>query len=101
MDSKMVYKLTANVKPLEIYVGADWGGDKETGRFTAGGIIYLYGNPVAWFCQKQGEEEYKTQIYAFKEGLYIINRLQSGKNTATRSLSARVRARAKERACDH
>jgi len=36
MDSKLLYKLTPNVKPLEIYVGADRGEDKESGPLTAG-----------------------------------------------------------------
>ena len=76
--------LTTTVKPLQIYIDSDWGGDKETGRSTSGGIIFLYGNHVAWFCQKQSdvslstsEAEYKTQTYAFKEGMYFINLIQS------------------------
>jgi hypothetical protein len=87
MDFKLVYKITPDVQPLEISVDSDRGGDIENGRSTAGGIIFLYGNPVTWFCQKQGdvslstiEAEYKTQTYAFKEGMYFINLLQSEMN---------------------
>jgi hypothetical protein len=68
MDFKLVYKITPDVQHLEILTDSEWEGDKETGRFTAGGVIFLYGNPVTWFCQKQGdvslstsEAEYKTQ----------------------------------------
>jgi hypothetical protein len=84
LNLKLVYRVTTTVKPLQIYIDSDWGGDKETGRSTSGGIIFLYGNPVAWFCQKQSdvslstsEAEYKTQTYAFKEGMYFINLIQS------------------------
>ena len=87
MNLKLVYKLTPNVQPLEIYIDSDWGGDPETGRSTAGGIIFSYGNPVTWVCQKQSdvslstsEAEYKTQTYAFKEGMYFINLMQSEMN---------------------
>jgi hypothetical protein len=55
MDFRLVYKITPDVQPLEIFIHSDWGGDKETARSTAGGIIFLYGNPVTWFCQKQGD----------------------------------------------
>jgi hypothetical protein len=73
---KLVYKITPDVQPVEIFIDSDWGGDKATGRSTAGGINFLYGNPVTWFCQKQGdvslstsEAEYKTQTFAFKHNL--------------------------------
>jgi len=75
------------VQPVEIYIDSDWGVDKETGRSTAGDVVFLYGNPVSWFCQKQdcvslstSEAEYKTQTYAFKEGMYFINLLHSEMN---------------------
>jgi len=67
MDFKLVYKITPDVRPLKMFIDINWEGDKETGRSTAGGIIFIYGNPVTWFCQKQGdvslitsEAEYKT-----------------------------------------
>ena len=73
MDFKLSYRVaSSDVQPVEIYIDSDWGGDKETGRSTAGGVVFLYGNPVSWFCQKQdcvslstSEAEYKTQTYAF------------------------------------
>jgi hypothetical protein len=60
MDFKLVHKMTPDVQPLEIFIDSDWGGDKETGRSTAGGIIFLYGNPVTWFGQKQGDVSLST-----------------------------------------
>jgi hypothetical protein len=78
---------SSDVQPVEIYIDSDWGGDKETGRSTAGRVVCLYGNPVSWFCQKQdcvslstSEAEYKILTYAFKEGMYFINLLQSETN---------------------
>jgi hypothetical protein len=88
MDFKPSYRVaSSDVQPVEIYIDSDWGGDKETGRSTAGGVVFLYRNLVSWFCQKQdcislstSEAEYKTQTYAFKEGMYFINLLQSEMN---------------------
>ena len=40
MDIKLVYKLTPNAQPLQNFIDSDWGGDKETGRSTAGGIMF-------------------------------------------------------------
>ena len=30
MNLKLVYRVTTTVKPLQIYIDSDWGGDKET-----------------------------------------------------------------------
>jgi hypothetical protein len=80
MDFKLVYKITPDEQSLEKFIDSKWGGDKEIGRSTARGIIFLYGIPVTWFCQKQGdvslstsEAGYKTQTYAFMEATYFIN----------------------------
>ena len=54
MEFNLTYKLaSSDVQPVEIFIDSDWGGDKETGRSTAGGIVFLNRNPVSWFCQKQ------------------------------------------------
>ena len=97
MDLKLVYKLTPNVQPLQICIDSNWGGDKETCRSTAGGIIFVYVNPVAWFCPKQrdvslstSEAEYKTQTYAFKEGMWFINLLQSEMNIQITPVQTRI-----------
>ena len=58
-------------------------GCQESRRSTSGGVIFAYGNPVAWYSEKQGcvtgsssEAEYVALNSALKEGNYFINLMQ-------------------------
>jgi histone deacetylase 1/2 len=85
MDFKLSSRVpSSDVQPVETYIDSDWGGDKETGGSTASGVLFLYGNPVSWFCQKQDCVSHSTSeaesVFAFKECMYFINLLQSDMN---------------------
>jgi hypothetical protein len=82
-DIKLKYTKIPNAKPLEVYTDSDWAGCQESRRSTSGGVIFAYGNPVAWYSEKQGcvtgsssEAEYVALNSALKEGNYFINLMQ-------------------------
>ena len=82
-DIKLRYTRIPEAEPLEVYTDSVWAGCQETRRSTSGGIIFAYGNPVAWYSEKQGcvtgsssEAEYVALNSALKEANYFINIMQ-------------------------
>ena len=80
---KLTYVRQPNSPTLSMYMDADWAGDPEDRKSTAGAIVFYHGNPVGWISQKQktvststSEAEYKTMTYAFKEGMYYYNLME-------------------------
>ena len=50
----MKYTKIPNAKSLEAYTNSDSAECQESRRSTTGGIIFAYGNPVAWYLEKHG-----------------------------------------------
>ena len=82
-DIKLTYVRQPDAPVLSMYMDADWAGDPDDRKSTAGAIVFYHGNPVGWISQKQktvststSEAEYRTMTYAFKEGMYYYNLIE-------------------------
>ena len=67
-----------NLKPLEMYVDANWAGCEATRRSTAGYLAMLYGSPINWCsCRQQTtaastmEAEYIAGVEATKDVIWL------------------------------
>lgn len=59
---KLTYRFSSSCK-LDVYVDSDWAGDVVDRRSTTGFVIRLFGNPILWKAQKQGNVT-KSSTYA-------------------------------------
>ena len=74
----VVYSRTKHGLDLHAYSDADWAGDQETRRSTAGYIVFGALGPISWgskliktVCTSSMESEYCAEYYTLQEVLWI------------------------------
>ena len=85
-DLKLTYRRNLNVDIIDIFVDADWAGDKLERKSTTGYTIRIFGNAIHWKSRKQGSvtksstaAEYVALSDSVSEIRVILNSLKDFK----------------------